>query len=66
MADEKQIEDIINMLDNFVENGGGHMNIQINNPDDLETVKIDTFKSLDCSNGNMACSVPTLHKGIDD
>lgn len=65
MDEKKKIDDIVAMLDNFVTNGGGHMNLQIDD-NESEDVIIETYKSTDCSTGNMACKVPTLHKGIDD
>jgi len=65
MADKKQIDDLVAMLDNFMENGGGHMNVQVDNPEDVGEAKIETFNSLICS-GNMACNQPTLHKDIDE
>ena len=62
---DKRIDDIIAMLDNFTEQNGGHMNINVNS-DDIDSKKIDTANSLDCSSGNMACKVPTLFEGIED
>lgn len=66
MDNQKQIDDIISMLDSFVENGGGHMNIKVPDPSTMEQLTIETYNSTDCVKGNTACSVPTLHKGIDD
>lgn len=66
MAEQEKIDDIINLLDNFVSTGGGHMNITVDNPEEIQNVQIDTYKSTDCSTGNMACNIPTLHQGIDD
>lgn len=59
-----QIEDIISMLDGFVADGGGHMNIEVdeNLRADLKTQ--ENRQTVDCTGG--ACSIPTLHKGIDD
>lgn len=65
MKDKKQIDDLVAMLDDFMGNGGGHMNVQVDNPDDIGEIAVETFNSLNCT-GNMACAVPTLHKGIDD
>ena len=31
-----------------------------------EEVNVETYQSLDCGKGNMACAVPTIHKGFDD
>lgn len=75
MADNKQkpegnlpldenIDDLINMLDNFTENGGGHMNVAVDSKQsNIKTV--ETTNSNIC-NKNMACMVPTMHVGIDD
>lgn len=65
MSDVKKIDDIVALLDDFMEQGGGHMNVQIDN-EDTDELTVETFNSLSCSNGNMACAVPTLHQGIDD
>ena len=62
---QKKIEDVVAMLDRFMAEGGGHMNIT------KDTAVADTEKSvttmgcLDCAAGDMACSVPTLHQGLD-
>ncbi|BBF44502.1 hypothetical protein lbkm_3215 [Lachnospiraceae bacterium KM106-2] len=65
MNKDKKVEDIVAMLDNFMQNGGGHMNITVQDTQS-ETIKINTFKSSDCAAGNMACSVPTLTECIDN
>ncbi len=63
MDNKNNIDDIVDMLDNFMGNGGGHMNVETS----LEEVgkKVQTMKSNDCGK-NMACMVPTMHQGIDD
>ena len=66
MDNDKRIDDIIAMLDNFTTKNGGHMNIQVNEDSQVNSKKIDIANSLDCSSGNMACSVPTLFEGIED
>ncbi len=68
MDNQKKIDDIVAMLDRFVLNGGGHMNIEVNEELNLTTeeVNVETYQSLDCGKGNMACAVPTIHKGFDD
>lgn len=60
---DKKIDDIVDMLDNFMGNGGGHMNVTIADETDAKTV--ETTNS-NCCNKNMACMVPTMHQGIDD
>lgn len=65
MNENKQIDDFVNMLDNFMDNGGGHMNVAVSDKN-IVSPTIQTMKSSDCSGPNMACKVPTLHVGIDD
>lgn len=62
---EEQIDDLVAMLDGFVENGGGHMNVRVEDPEELSSINVETFNTAFCSD-NMACSVPTLQKSIDD
>lgn len=64
---DKKIEDLVAMLDQFMSNGGGHFNVSSQNADADDTSKsVTTMGSLDCASGNMACRVPTLHIGIDE
>ncbi len=64
---EKKIDDLVAMLDEFMSNGGGHFNVSSQGADAEDTSKhVTTMGSLDCASGNMACRVPTLHVGIDD
>lgn len=72
MADpnEKQIDDIVSMLDQFMAGNGGHMNIRVSEDGTVNTEKtmaksVTTLKSMDCAAGNLACNVPTLFEGMD-
>jgi hypothetical protein len=72
MADpnEKQIDDIVSMLDQFMAGNGGHMNIHVKEDGTIKADKttaktITTMNCTDCAAGNMACSVPTLFEGLD-
>ncbi len=65
MENQKQIDDIIAMLDKFVSNGGGHMNISMDESEDQNNVSVTTYKSNDCTGKNMACAVPTLQNNLD-
>ncbi len=62
---QQKIDEIVTMLDGFMSDGGGHMNITENTLSDAEK-QVTTLGCLDCAAGDMACAVPTLHKGIDD
>ncbi len=65
MENNKKVDDIVAMLDQFMGNGGGHMNVTNDSDNDEITKKINKGISLDCAGGNMACKVPTLHEGLD-
>ncbi len=72
MADpkEKQIDDIVSMLDQFMAKNGGHMNIRVSEDGTVSTDKtmaksVTTMNSSDCADGNSACRVPTLFQGMD-
>lgn len=56
------IDELIRLIDSSMENGAGHVNIEIN--EDSTDTKVKTSHSV-CGK-NMACSIPTLHEGIDD
>lgn len=62
---QKKIEDIVAMLDSFMAEGGGHMNITEGTLSDGTDKSVTTMGCLDCAAGNLACSVPTLHEGLD-
>lgn len=64
MANEKQISELVAMIDQFVTSGGGHMNVEVQNQDHMEMVDLQTRNS-NCCQKNMACQVPTLHEGLD-
>ncbi len=70
--EDKKIDELVKMIDSFMENNGGHMNITVNAEGDIDTeaelldeVSITTMRSLDCAAGDLACNVPTLTEGLD-
>lgn len=67
MSDKKKLaeDDIIAMLDSFMEKGGGHMNVDVNALDPALTKQVNETKSAECNSKSMACQVPTLHEGLD-
>ncbi len=64
--DEKQmVDDIVAMLDGQMSNGTGHVNLDYS--DKAASAKsVETMGCADCSRTPLACSVPTLHQGLDD
>ncbi len=63
--DEKQmIDDFIKMMDSGMAQGVGHVNVDVSNESNNKNVQ--TMGCTDCSRTPLACSVPTLHEGLDD
>lgn len=65
MNDNEMIDDLIKMLDSGITRGVGHMNVDVD--ENTKTNKdVQTMGCTDCSRTPLACSVPTLHQGLDD
>ena len=63
--DDKQIEDLVKMLDSGMAGGVGHVNVDVS--DEVSGFKnVETMGCTDCSRTPLACSVPTLQDGLDD
>ncbi len=61
MCDNTDAKQLAEMLDRLCESGSAHINVTA----DGEGVCEQTMNSTDCCKGNTACSIPTLHKGLD-
>ncbi|MBQ8780893.1 MAG: hypothetical protein IJZ72_04410 [Oscillospiraceae bacterium] len=66
MDEDKRISDLVDMLDQLVSDGSAHINVDGSMFESGEDAQVSTSVSIDCGTHNMACCVPTLHKGIDD
>ena len=63
MRSDDKAKELVEMLDRLCREGTGH--ISVTRESDEDTVSEETERLLECK-GNMACGVPTLHKGIDE
>ncbi len=64
MDENQMVEDLIAQLDGGMAKGTGHVNVDVNSL--AEGVKnVETMGCVDCNSNPMACSVPTLHEGLD-
>ena len=63
MDENAMIEDLVKMLDSGMGQGVGHINVDTDN---VNTKSVQTMGCTDCSRTPLACSVPTLHQGLDD
>ena len=67
MADNTTtVDDIVSMLDNMMGNGHGHVNVTIDDSVAAGEKATATLGCTDCAKGDLACSVPTLHEGMDE
>jgi len=65
MNEEAMINDLVKMLDAGISKGVGHVNVDFDeNSKDAKSVQ--TMGCTDCSRTPLACSVPTLHQGLED
>ncbi|MDE6319522.1 MAG: hypothetical protein K2M22_07435 [Lachnospiraceae bacterium] len=66
MDNQQMIEDFVKMMDSGMAQGVGHVNVDVDDKIDSSKKNIETMGCTDCSRTPLACSVPTLHDGLDD
>lgn len=64
MNQQTMIDDLIRLLDEGTSQGVGHVNVACR-PEQTGEKDIRTMGCPDCSTVPLACSVPTLHEGMD-
>lgn len=64
MDNKAMVDDLVSMLDSSVAKGVGHVNVDTDANE--ESKNVQTMGCTDCSRTPLACSVPTLHEGLDD
>ncbi len=64
MDEKEMIDDLVRMLDAGMAQGTGHVNVDYD--DGKDSKEVQTLGCTDCSRTPLACSVPTLHQGLDD
>jgi hypothetical protein len=64
-TNQQMIDDLVKMLDQGMTNGVGHVNVDYNEATE-QSKSVQTMGCSDCSRTPLACSVPTLHQGLDD
>lgn len=65
MDENKMVEDLMRMLDAGMAEGVGHINVDCNEEEE-QGRNVQTMGCTDCSRTPLACSVPTLHQGLDE
>ena len=66
MDQKSMIDDLVAQLDAGLTIGVGHVNVDVDESMDAAAKEVQTLGCVDCSKNPLACSVPTLHEGIDD
>lgn len=62
--ENKNIDDIVAMLDGFMGTGGGHVNLDVNDPN-ANSKDVKTYGCSTCGTRMMPCEAPTLMQGMD-
>ncbi len=65
MDEKTMVDDLVKLLDEGMLNGVGHINVDYDTAT-KESKNVQTMGCTDCSRTPLACSVPTLHQGLDD
>ncbi|MBR6308829.1 MAG: hypothetical protein IKR39_09505 [Lachnospiraceae bacterium] len=65
MDQKDMIDDLVKMLDQDMSKGVGHVNVDFDEKA-AQAKTVQTMGCTDCSRTPLACSVPTLHQGLDD
>lgn len=64
MDENAMIEDLIKQLDKGMAGNVGHINVDVDEKSQ-GSKSVETMGCTDCSKNPTACSVPTLHEGLD-
>lgn len=67
MDEKSMIDDLVAQLDAGFSSAKpvGHVNVEVND-DAVASKEVQTLGCTDCSRTPLACSVPTLHQGLED
>ncbi|MBQ3967355.1 MAG: hypothetical protein II688_01550 [Lachnospiraceae bacterium] len=63
--EKKNVDDIVAMLDGFMNQGGGHVNLDVNDPNACSK-DVKTYACSTCGTKLMPCEAPTLMQGMDN
>ena len=66
MANQKEIDALIKLLDEQVETGSNHINVKCEDSTDIKEKIINITSGMDCESGDTACKIPNLDLGLDD
>lgn len=61
---EQLIDEMVNMIDDMVSNGTGHITLDVN--DEKGDKEVKTWKSNDAADGCFSCRIPNLNDGSEE
>ena len=66
MPMQKEIEELVKMLDGRMASGSGHINVKVNEDAHINIEEVDVVSKMDCDSGDTACKIPNLPMEDDD
>jgi len=66
MATQKEIDELVKMLDGRMSEGSGHINIKVNENAHVQIDEVNIVTKMDCDTGDTACKIPNLPMDDDD
>lgn len=66
MATQKEIDALVQLLDQNMGQGSGHINVKVDDPKNIEIEKVDIVSGMGCDSGDTACKIPNLEIDEDD
>ena len=66
MASQKEIDELVKMLDGRMGEGSGHINIKVNENAHIQMDEVNIVTKMDCYTGDTACKIPNLPMDDDD
>ena len=66
MATQKEIDELVKMLDGRMGDGSGHINVKVNENAHIEMEEVNVVSKMDCDSGDTSCKIPNLPMDDDD
>ncbi|MCD8027440.1 MAG: hypothetical protein LUF02_02015 [Erysipelotrichaceae bacterium] len=66
MATQKEIEELVKMLDGHMSTGSGHINVKVNDDAQIEMEDVTVVSKMDCDSGDTACKIPNFPMDDDE
>ncbi len=66
MATQKEIDELVKMLDGRMNEGSGHINVKVNDNAHVVMEEVSVVSKMDCDSGDTACKIPNLRMDDDD